>query len=149
VADVFTMRHLVKPPSSLICCRPNTSLIVMDIHTTLYHSGTGATLTTLRQSYWIIAARQFIKSLLRNCVICRKVSGNPYPAPVPAPLPTIWTQDVHPITYTGVDFSGALYVQYGDQSLLVFMYMCHNSCHNSCASFRDCTKSKYRHIPFT
>ena len=30
-----------------------SSLTVLDIHTTLCHSGTGATLTALRQSYWI------------------------------------------------------------------------------------------------
>ena len=63
---------------------PLSSLIVIYIHITLCHSGTGATLTALRQSYWIPAAWQFVKSLLRNCVIRRKVSVNPYPAPVPA-----------------------------------------------------------------
>ena len=98
-------------PLSVPSKHPLSSLIVLDIHVTLCHSGTGATLTALRQSYWIPAARQFIKSLLRNCVICRKVSGNPYPAP----LPFMRTQNIHPFTYTGVDFSRALYVRHGGE----------------------------------
>jgi len=102
------------------------SLIVLHIHTTLWHSGTGATLTALQQSYWIQAARQFIKSLLRTCVICLKVSGNPYPTPVPAPLPSIRTQDVHPFTYTEMDFSEALYVRHGGEEIKV--YLCLFTC---------------------
>ena len=89
---------------------------------TLCHSGTGATLTALRQSYWIPAARQFIKSLLHNCAICRKVSGNPYPAP----LPFRRTQNAHPFTYTGVEFSGALYVRHGGEEIKV--YLCLFTC---------------------
>ena len=72
------------------------------------------------------AARQFIKSIIRNCVICRKVSGKPYPTPDPAPLPSIRTQDVHPFTYTGVDFSGALYVRHGGEEIKV--YLCLFTC---------------------
>jgi len=105
---------------------PLSSLIVLDIHTALCHSGTGTTLTALRQSYWIPAARQFIKSLVHTCVICRKISGNPYPTPVPAPLPSIRTQDVHPFTYTGVHFSGALYVRHGGEEIKV--YLCLFAC---------------------
>jgi len=115
------LSEATKFPYLLPSKHPLSSLIVMDIYATLCHSGIGATLTALRQSYWIPAAQRFIKSLQRNCVICHKVSGNPYPAPVPAPLPTIRTQDVHPFTYTGVDFSGALYVRHGGKEIKVYL----------------------------
>ena len=36
------------------------------------------------------------------------------------------TQDVHPSTYTGVDFTGALYVQYGGNEVKV--YLCLFTC---------------------
>jgi len=120
------LNEVTKFPYLLPSKHPLSSLIVLDIHATLCHSGTGATLTALRQSYWIPAARQFIKSLLRNCVICRKVSGKPYPMPDPAPLPFIRTQDVRPFTYTGVDFSGALYVRRGTEEVKV--YLCLFTC---------------------
>jgi len=55
-----------------------------------------------------------------------KTSGNPYPALDPAPLPSVRTQNVRPFTYTGVDFSGALYVQHeGDE---VKVYLCLFTC---------------------
>ena len=93
------------------------------MHIKLHHSGTTGTLTALRQSYWISAARQYIKSLLHKCVVCRKVSGKPYPAPDP---PHLRTQDVHPFTFTGVDFTGALYVQRDKQEVKV--YLCLFTC---------------------
>ena len=101
-------------------------LIILDIHVRLCHSGTTATVTALRQSYWIPAARQYIKSILHHCVTCRKVTGRPYPAPDPPPLPRLRTQDVHPFTLTGVDFTGALYVRQGTEEVKV--YLCLFTC---------------------
>ena len=101
-------------------------LIILDIHTKLCHSGTNATLTGLRQSYWISAARQYVKSILRNCVTCHKIIGRPYAAPDPPPLPQLRTQDVHPFTFTSVYFTGALYVQQGKEEVKV--YLCLFTC---------------------
>ena len=83
-------------------------------------------MTALRQCYWIPIARQYIKSILRHCVICRKVSGKPYAAPDSPPLPRLRTQDVYPFTFTGVDFTGTLYVQQGKQEVKV--YLCLFTC---------------------
>ena len=101
-------------------------LVILNIHVRLCHSGTTATVTALRQSYWIPAARQYIKSILHHCVVCRKVTGKPYPAPDPPPLPQLRTQDVHPFTFTGVDFTGALYVYQGKEEVKV--YLCLFTC---------------------
>ena len=100
---------------------PLSRLIILDIHVSLCHSGTGATLTAVRQTYWIPSARQYIKSLLRKCVTCLKITGKPFPAPDPAPLPQSRMQDVHPFTYTGVDFTVALYVKDGSQEARVYL----------------------------
>jgi len=37
------------------------------------------------------------------------------------PLPQLRTQDVQPYTFTGVDFTGALYVQQGNQEVKVYL----------------------------
>ena len=105
---------------------PLSRLIILDIHIKLCHSGTNATLTGLRQSFWIPAARQYVKSILHHCVTCHKVNGRPYAAPDPPPLPQLRTQDVHPFTFTGVDFTGALYVQQGKEEVKV--YLCLFTC---------------------
>ena len=67
-----------------------------------------------------------MKSILRNCVTCHKIIGRPYAAPDPPPLPQLRTQDVHPFTFTGVDFTGALYVQQGKEEVKV--YLCLFTC---------------------
>ena len=41
------------------------------------HSGVNSTLTALRQRFWIPRAGQLLRKLLRKCVTCRKLSGNP------------------------------------------------------------------------
>ena len=105
---------------------PLSRLIILDIHIKLCHSGTNATLTGLRQSFWIPAACQYVRSILHHCVTCHKVNGRPYAAPDPPPLPQLRTQDVHPFTFTGVDFTGALYVQQGKEEVKV--YMCLFTC---------------------
>ena len=120
------LSDLTKFPYLLPAKHPFSRLIVWDIHRHLYHSDTNATLTALRQTYWIPAARQYIKSVLRTCVVCHRVSGKPYPTPDTAPLPYIRTQDVYPFTYTGVDFTGALYVQRGENEVKV--YLCLFTC---------------------
>ena len=38
-------------------------LIILNIHVTLHHSGTSATVTALRQIYWIPAACQYVRSI--------------------------------------------------------------------------------------
>ena len=83
-------------------------------------------MTALRQSYWIPAARQYVKSILHHCVTYRKITGKPYPAPDPPPLPRLRTQDVHPFTITGVDFTGTLYVRQGKEEVKV--YLCFFTC---------------------
>ena len=117
------LSDLAKFPYLLPTKHPFSRLIIWDIHRSLYLSGTNATLTTLRQMYLIPAARQYIKSLLRTCVVCRRVPGKPYPTPNTAPLPYIRTQDVYQFTYTGVDFTGALCVQRGDTEVKVYLHV--------------------------
>ena len=79
VNETTKFPYLLPPRHSL------SKLVIVDIHVRLCHSGATATLTALRQSYWIPAARQYIKSILHHCTVCRKVSGKPYSAPDPLP----------------------------------------------------------------
>ncbi|XP_052761664.1 uncharacterized protein LOC128204293 [Mya arenaria] len=90
---------------------PFARLVVIDAHERLLHSGSSLTITYLRQKYWIPVIRRCVQSVLRACVICRRVNGNSYHAPDPPPLPKIRVEDTEPYTATGVDFTCALYVR--------------------------------------
>ena len=121
------LTQLAKFPYLLPTKHPFTALVVYAAHAKIYHSGIGTTVTTLRQSYWIPRARQYVKSLFRRCVICRKHSGKPYAAPDPVPLPKARIQDVHPFSVTGLDFTGALYVHNRGEEVKVYIYACATS----------------------
>ena len=77
------LSELAKFPYLLPSHHHFTTLIIQHAHTTQLHSGVNATLTTLRQSYWIPSACQQIKSIIHKCVTCKKTSGQPYTIPDP------------------------------------------------------------------
>ncbi|XP_063435728.1 uncharacterized protein LOC134716648 [Mytilus trossulus] len=117
------------------CLLPNnyhfTELLISEVHKNLKHSGVLATVTEIRQNYWIPKIRQQVKKVLRKCVTCRKVTGKPYSAPDPPPLPKTRLMEAPPFTVTGVDFTGALYVKDNNgQGSKVFI------CLFTCASTR-------------
>jgi len=70
-----------------------------------------ATVTHIRQKYWIPAIRQCVQVVIRKCVTCRRVVGKAYRVSDPPQLPKIRVEDTPPFTVRGVDFSGALYVK--------------------------------------
>ena len=108
---------------------PLTALIILATHAAILHGGVNSTVTALRQKFWIPSARQYVKSILRSCVTCRRVCGKPYSTPDPPPLPKIRTQQASPFTVTGVDFSGALYVHgmTGEEKVYVCLFTCGNT----------------------
>ena len=75
-------------------------------------SYTRVSMQPLRQSVRNFGCLQFVNlsRVLRCCVTCRKVVGKPYPAPDPAPLPKSRIHELVPFRVTGVDFTGALFV---------------------------------------
>jgi hypothetical protein len=104
---------------------PFTALVVYDTHTKQLHSSTASTVTALRQNFWIVSMRQYVKKLLRQCVTCKKVDGIPYKALDSAPLPRIRMQQTVPFSVTGVDYTGPLYVrlQTTVKSKTIFAYL--------------------------
>ena len=77
-----------------------TNLVILQTHIAQHHSGVNATLTMVRQQYWIPSGRQRVRSLLRTCVICKKTAGRPYPTPDPPPLVKCRLNAVHPFEVT-------------------------------------------------
>ena len=88
-----------------------TRLVVQDPHDRVVHAGASTTITFLRQKYWIISIRQCVKTVLRKCVTCRKISGKAFNSPDLPPLPKNRIKDLTPFKVTEVDFSGTLYMK--------------------------------------
>ena len=48
-------------------------LIIADVHRRQLHAGINQTLISLRDKYWIIRARQVVRTVVKSCFICRKL----------------------------------------------------------------------------
>ncbi|XP_065894153.1 uncharacterized protein [Dysidea avara] len=120
------LSELAKFPYLLPTHHHFTTLVIQNAHIKHLHSGVNATLTTLRQTYWIPSARQRIKSIIRKCVVCKKSSGKPYAIPDPPPLVKSRVTYTNPFNITGVDFTGALYVRTteGERKVYLCLFTC-------------------------
>jgi len=120
------LSELTKFPYLLPSRHHFTNLVILQAHTQLYHSGVNATLTLIRQRYWIPSGRQRVRSLISKCVICKRVAGKPYAAPDPPPLVKDRVSASHPFEVTGVDFTGALYVRSsaGEHKVYICLFTC-------------------------
>lgn len=88
-----------------------TSMMIRKVHHETFHAGVSQTLSTIRGKYWIPKGRSTIKSVLRECVTCRKLEGGPYGMPPFAPLPPTRVQESPPFSRTGVDYFGPLSIK--------------------------------------
>ena len=62
----------VKYPYLLLKEHRFTELVVIYSHELVLRNGLRETSTQLLSEYWVVKARNFIKKVLRNCIICRK-----------------------------------------------------------------------------
>ena len=130
-----------KNPIFLPAKHPLIKLLVMHIHQQAKHGGVNITLTTLRERYWILKGRQIVKSILRSCVVCRKLEGLPYASPCPPDLPACRVSDDPPFAHTGLDFAGPLYVQEStDRGNNTKVYMCLFTCASTRAIHLELTR---------
>ena len=102
-----------------------TELVILDAHASVFHSGVQSTIVHIRQRLWITNIRQRVKSLLRNCFICKLICGKAFRTPIPAPLQASRLLQAPPFTITGVDFTGALLVRDTDNKKA---YICLFTC---------------------
>ena len=88
-----------------------TSLVALAAHVQVLHSGVRETLAQLREKYWIPRGRQFVRSLVRKYVTCRKTDGPPYRPVSSPPLPPSRVSEGPAFSTTGVDYAGPSYVK--------------------------------------
>ena len=90
-----------------------TRLIIEDCHRTLGHSGVKHVISALRKRYWILKCLSTVKSVIGQCIICKKASA-PLMTQIMAPLPVDrLTPDEPPFSRIGVDYFGPMQVRVG------------------------------------
>ncbi|XP_074658621.1 uncharacterized protein LOC141911530 [Tubulanus polymorphus] len=105
----FDSKHPIFVPKSCML----SSLIINDAHLQVMHFGVSATVCKIRENFWIPQIRQAVKSQVRKCVTCRKVSGKPFTLPDPPPLPGYRVSRYPPFYYCGLDYCGPFVLNNG------------------------------------
>ena len=82
-----------------------TTLIVDYHHQKNHHAGPTTLLASIRQEFWIPAARNLVKLVKRKCITCVRFSKQTV-SPLMGSLPASRFQAVRPFLHTGVDFAG-------------------------------------------
>ena len=106
------------------------SLLIKDVHAKVKHNGGRDTLATLRENYWVLRGREATKRIVKECVVCRKIEGVPFKPQSTPDLPDIRVPDAPPFSYTGVDFTGPLYVtdptstEKNSEKVYICLFMC-------------------------
>ena len=90
-----------------------TKLIIRDCHEQNGHVSLKHVMSSLRQKYWILQCLTAIKSVLGQCIFCRR-AHRPLMNQMMAPLPEDrLTPGEAPFTRVGIDYFGPLYTKVG------------------------------------
>jgi hypothetical protein len=87
--------------------------LIEHCHLQSLHGGVAATMSKVREKFWIPKLRSIVKSVIHKCNLCKRYRVKPMDPPTTAPLPNFRTEFAEPFTTTGVDFAGPLYYKIG------------------------------------
>lgn len=88
-----------------------SSLVVRHHHNKIHHQGRSFTLAALRSAgFWVIGATGLVKSMLRNCITCKRLRGRPAEQ-IMADLPAVRVHPESPFTNIGMDCFGPFLVK--------------------------------------
>ncbi|XP_054708996.1 uncharacterized protein LOC129218696 [Uloborus diversus] len=87
-----------------------TKLLILQAHEKVYHYGVATTLAHLRETYYIIKGRKYVKSVLKSCIICKRFKVRPGKEEI-APLPKDRIIESPPFETCAVDFAGPIFIK--------------------------------------
>ncbi|XP_029175374.1 uncharacterized protein LOC114943813 [Nylanderia fulva] len=96
----FSERHPIILPRHRI-----SDLIIDHAHKQTLHGGPQLTLRFIRQNYWIIGARNLVKSAIHRCVPCARQRAL-IPTQIMGNLPASRVSPSRPFTHAGIDYAG-------------------------------------------
>uniref|UniRef100_A0A2S2R5S9 Integrase catalytic domain-containing protein n=1 Tax=Sipha flava TaxID=143950 RepID=A0A2S2R5S9_9HEMI len=96
-----------KHPALVPKRHPFTSILIHHYHKENCHPGSTTLQRLIQQRFWIISARQVIRSHLRLCIPCYRVRPK-HIQPTMGNLPVCRLQQIKPFHATGVDYAGPI-----------------------------------------
>ena len=95
-------------PIYLPDCHEFTAKVVSEAHLKTMHGGIGATMTQVRERYWVPRLRRLVRKITKSCNGCYRFQAKAFAAPPPGKLPTDRTEGSEAFEVVGVDFAGPL-----------------------------------------
>ncbi|XP_039304174.1 uncharacterized protein LOC105205337 [Solenopsis invicta] len=100
-----------KHPILLPGRHPFSRLIVIHEHQRHFHAGPQATLSAVRQNYWLVSARDVTRQIIRNCIVCIRRSPK-MASTLMGNLPKHRiTVPERPFFICGIDYAGPFYIK--------------------------------------
>ena len=102
-----------------------TRLIIRAEHLRLLHAGPTLLTAELCRRFYIISCRKTVRSITRQCLVCRKDSIKPQPQKMgQLPMERVTPDSI--FENVGVDYAGPLYVKYGSvrKPIVLKSYVC-------------------------
>uniref|UniRef100_V5GH76 Integrase catalytic domain-containing protein n=1 Tax=Anoplophora glabripennis TaxID=217634 RepID=V5GH76_ANOGL len=85
------------------------NILIDHFHRLYLHTGPHLLLSLIRQRYWVLSARNIIRSRIRKCNYCFKFKPKPS-FPQMGNLPTPRVTEAKPFLNCGVDYAGPFYI---------------------------------------
>ncbi|XP_035232353.1 uncharacterized protein LOC118204140, partial [Stegodyphus dumicola] len=92
--------------------------LIRDYHLKHSHAGVQALTVIIREEFWIIGARRRIRSVVKQCVRCKRFSAKP-PTTAPIQLPLDRVRDAFAFEVTGIDLCGPLILKNKNKTWVV------------------------------
>ncbi|XP_018376527.1 PREDICTED: uncharacterized protein LOC108769816 [Trachymyrmex cornetzi] len=95
----------------VLAAHPLVMLIIQHAHTRALHAGSQLTLHALREDYWILRARQTVRSVVYRCIPCTRERAT-VPNEMMGDLPAMRIRQVdHAFIHCGLDYAGPVPVR--------------------------------------
>ncbi|XP_053692165.1 uncharacterized protein LOC128740628 [Sabethes cyaneus] len=98
-------------PIILSSSHPLTALIVTHYHRNLLHAGPQLVLSSLRERYWPLSARNLVRKIIHKCIQCYRTKPKPHEQ-LMGDLPVERVTPAPPFQRVGVDYCGPFHIQY-------------------------------------
>lgn len=98
-------------------------LIIRDIHHSSSHASIDVILNLVKRKFWLPRCRQIAKSVLKQCVPCRKTNNLPFRYPKSPALPQERVRKSLPFEHCGIDYAGPFHSKV-DTKMYVVIFTC-------------------------
>ncbi|KAG1661324.1 Ovochymase-2 [Nymphon striatum] len=98
-------------------------LLILDCHRSHSHCGVSQLICIIRERLWLSRLRSLAKSVVRVCVICRRVNQRACHE-IAAPLPSCRINPSPPFNVVGIDFCGPLLLKGSRLKHYVCLFTC-------------------------